>query len=102
MSVLCRRRLSGKKQGIGMVGSLIRLATAVLFAGALAGCATSPEVRFSDAGNRSNYGAKIQSPDMPNECVPYARARSGVSLRGDANTWWAQAAGRYARETSPA
>jgi len=85
-----------------MVGSLIRLATAALLAGALAGCATSPEVRYSDVGNRPTYGAKIQTPDMPNECVPYARARSGISIHGDANTWWTQAAGRYARETTPA
>ncbi len=35
-------------------------------------------------------------------CVPYARAVSGVSLRGDADTWWAQAAGRYDRGTRPA
>ena len=85
-----------------MVGSLIRLATAALLVGALAGCATSPEVRYSDAANRPTYGARIQNPDMPNECVPYARARSGISLHGDANTWWTQAAGRYARETTPA
>jgi len=85
-----------------MVGSLIRLATAALLAGALAGCATSPEVRYSDVASRPTYGAKIQNPDMPNECVPYARARSGVSIHGDANTWWAQAAGRYSREATPA
>lgn len=35
-------------------------------------------------------------------CVPYARDISGVSLRGDADTWWAQAAGRYDRGTRPA
>jgi surface antigen len=84
-----------------MVGSLIRLATAALFAGVLAGCATSPEVRYSSVADRPTYGAKIENPDMPNECVPYARARSGISIHGDANTWWAQAAGRYSREASP-
>jgi surface antigen len=79
-----------------MVGSLIRLATAALFAGALAGCASS-----SDYSARSDYGATIQTPDMPNECVPYARARSGIAIHGDANTWWAQAEGRYSREAAP-
>ncbi|WP_413204007.1 CHAP domain-containing protein [Rhodospirillum sp. A1_3_36] len=34
-------------------------------------------------------------------CVPYARAISGVSLRGDADTWWDQAAGRYTRDNRP-
>jgi len=84
-----------------MVGSLIRLATAALFAGALAACASSPDVRYSDIANRPTYGAKIENPDMPNECVPYARVRSGIPIRGDANTWWAQAAGRYQRGASP-
>jgi len=84
-----------------MVGSLIRLATAALLAGALAACASSPEVRYSDIADRPTYGAKIENPDMPNECVPYARARSGIPIHGDANTWWAQAAGHYQREASP-
>ncbi len=35
------------------------------------------------------------------ECVPYARARSGVALRGNAHTWWQAAAGRYPRDSQP-
>lgn len=36
-------------------------------------------------------------------CVPYARARSGIDLQGDAWQWWAAAAvsGRYDRSRSP-
>jgi surface antigen len=34
--------------------------------------------------------------------VPYARQASGVEIYGDANTWWGQAAGRYARSSRPA
>ena len=34
-------------------------------------------------------------------CVPYARARSGLTLRGDAWQWWDAAAGRYARARRP-
>ena len=34
-------------------------------------------------------------------CVPYARARSGLNLRGDAWHWWDAAAGRYARASRP-
>ncbi|WP_141563132.1 CHAP domain-containing protein [Teichococcus rhizosphaerae] len=37
----------------------------------------------------------------PVACVPYARARSGVELHGDAGTWWEAASGRYARGHSP-
>ncbi|MBW4093025.1 MAG: CHAP domain-containing protein [Proteobacteria bacterium] len=35
-------------------------------------------------------------------CVPFARALSGVRLRGDAATWWDAADGRYARSHAPA
>lgn len=35
------------------------------------------------------------------QCVPYARALSGVSIYGDAHTWWGQAEGRYARGNAP-
>lgn len=35
------------------------------------------------------------------QCVPYARALSGVTIFGDAHTWWDQAEGRYARGTAP-
>ena len=35
------------------------------------------------------------------QCVPYARAVSGIKLFGDAWTWWDQAEGRYARGLAP-
>jgi surface antigen len=35
------------------------------------------------------------------QCVPFAREVSGIDIRGNANTWWGQAAGRYDRGTSP-
>jgi len=35
------------------------------------------------------------------QCVPYARALSGVTIFGDAHTWWGQAEGKYARGSSP-
>ena len=35
------------------------------------------------------------------QCVGYAREVSGVAIRGDAHTWWQQAAGRYDRGTTP-
>ncbi len=37
----------------------------------------------------------------PISCVPYARARSGIALSGDAWQWWENAAGRYERGRSP-
>lgn len=35
------------------------------------------------------------------QCVPYARELTGVQIRGDAHTWWEQAAGRYERGSRP-
>ena len=34
-------------------------------------------------------------------CVPFARAVSGVEIRGNAKTWWDQAKGRYGRGQEP-
>lgn len=36
------------------------------------------------------------------QCVPFARERSGVAIRGNANTWWNQAAGDFVRVKAPA
>lgn len=58
---------------------------------ALAGC----------AGARDSVTSAAPAPG-PLECVPYARAVSGVELRGDAWTWWQAAEGRYRRGTAPA
>jgi surface antigen len=35
------------------------------------------------------------------QCAPYAREVSGIDIHGNANTWWGQAAGRYARGETP-
>lgn len=35
------------------------------------------------------------------QCVPFARAESGVELRGDASTWWRQAKERFETAKTP-
>ena len=35
------------------------------------------------------------------ECVPFARAASGIQIWGDAWTWWSQAASKYQRGQTP-
>ena len=37
----------------------------------------------------------------PLECVPFARAVSGIEIRGNANRWWQLAAGKYQRGRRP-
>src|SRR5580692_3785392 len=54
---------------------------------ALAACGGSPSRDIGQAA--------------PLECVPFARALSGVNLRGNAPDWWWQAGGRYARGRVP-
>jgi hypothetical protein len=41
------------------------------------------------------------SASIGTQCVPYARSRSGISIFGDAYTWWDSAEGRYARGNLP-
>jgi surface antigen len=48
----------------------------------------------------------LPNPDSPLafshlECVPVARALSGIQIRGDAYTWWGQAEGHYDRGHHP-
>lgn len=38
---------------------------------------------------------------VPVECAPFARALSGVRLRGAAADWWWEAQGRYGRSYAP-
>ena len=35
------------------------------------------------------------------QCVPFARALTGVTIFGDAHTWWGQAEGKYERGSKP-
>ena len=39
--------------------------------------------------------------DYVGQCVPFARAASGIAIHGDAWTWWDQAEGRYRRGAKP-
>ena len=57
----------------------------------LGGCAARPGTTSGGAVSAGGYLS----------CVPYARLRSGLDLRGDAWTWWDAAAGRYRRDARP-
>lgn len=52
-------------------------------------------------GPRTVLSRRTAAHDPSAECVPFARALSGVSLVGDAWTWWGQAEGRYRRGRAP-
>jgi hypothetical protein len=69
----------------------------------VAGCASVSESgRFGVAlPFPVTEGTRVEIPENPLECVPYARARSGIQLYGNAGTWWVGADGRYARSRTP-
>ncbi len=84
----------------------------------LAGCGPSTSERIAAANVRKPAppvtaaprathtaaisGPRIVTPVRRLQCVPYARQHSGIPIRGDAWTWWKQAAGTYQRSTRPA
>lgn len=73
----------------------------------IAGCATpkAPPEAVSTPVQPNPPLAALQAyavnPGIGTQCVPYARARSGIGIFGDAYTWWDTAAGRYARGSLP-
>ncbi|HET6158540.1 MAG TPA: CHAP domain-containing protein [Dongiaceae bacterium] len=73
----------------------------------LAGCATpkAPPEAVSVPPQSQQPLVSLQAysvrPGIGAQCVPYARARSGIGIFGDAYTWWDTAAGRYARGNLP-
>lgn len=69
----------------------MRAALAMLLLLTLTACGTS----------RQTVGPGGVQVAEPISCVPYARARSGIQLSGDAWQWWDAAAGRYARDRTP-
>lgn len=46
--------------------------------------------------------ANIVTPGRRLQCVPYARQRSSIQIRGDAWTWWRSARNKYQRSSTPA
>lgn len=58
----------------------------------LAGCST-----VDQAGSKKSF---YKIPKQI-QCVPHARAVSGVTIFGNAHTWWGQAKGKYNRGALP-
>jgi hypothetical protein len=79
-------------RGVGLRGCAWAAAIAALLA--LAGCGGSAGRSYP-----GSVGDVAASGGL--ECVPYARQVSGIDIRGDAWTWWSEAAGRYQRGEAP-
>lgn len=72
--------------------------------GAARGVAHEPDVQatLSVSSTTTRPSARVIATAARQECVPYARSVSSVSIRGDAWTWWRSAAERYGRDSRPA
>ncbi|MDE2266713.1 MAG: CHAP domain-containing protein [Alphaproteobacteria bacterium] len=80
--------------------ALQRMALPACLSLALAACATTPRAPVIPVAPTAP-NVRVEIPERPLTCVPYARAHSSVELRGDAWTWWRGAEGRYARAHWP-
>jgi len=69
----------------------------------LAACASPSRQAGLPAGTSVSAGgaAEMVAAARPLQCVPHARALSGLPIRGDAWTWWPAAEGRYLRGSAP-
>jgi surface antigen len=76
---------------------LLMAGAALAFLAAPAGARVALEA--DDRATVTGGGSASLPPYL--QCVPYARQVSGIQIRGDAHTWWGQAAGRYARGSEP-
>jgi surface antigen len=66
------------------------------------GALMEPVAEGSELAEFNSAEPRILRTGTRLQCVPYARAESGVDIRGDAKNWWTLAAGRYLRTQEPA
>lgn len=84
------------------MGMIERLAAVAFLAFVLEGCASNVMDYGENPMPREHGRAAVEAEDQkPLQCVPYAREHSDVKIRGDAYTWWDQAAGKYPRGNQP-
>ena len=75
------------------------ISLAALAALALAPGAAQAESATDYRGDTSRTSGKELPAYL--QCVPFARALSGIQIYGDAHSWWGQAEGRYKRGRKP-
>jgi len=64
---------------------------------AVTGCGTQSASRPTPVGPLPG----VEDAQLGGSCVLFARANSGIDIRGDAFSWWDLAAGRYLRGQVP-
>ncbi|WP_296674771.1 CHAP domain-containing protein [Novosphingobium sp.] len=89
LTLVAARTGTMKRSALTLAGILLTVAAAPLLADPV----------IDDSRLVSGGGSSALPPYL--QCVPYARQVSGITIYGDAHTWWHQAEGRYARGTRP-
>lgn len=82
------------------MGILQRIGVVISVALLAAACAGTPQNIALPAEPGKNLTLN-DAAQKPLQCVPYAREHSNVKIFGDAYTWWDQAAGKFARASTP-
>lgn len=75
----------------------LRAALFAAVAGVVVACTSTDQRQAGEAGWSEPGRGRLTR-----ECVPFARAVSGVQLHGNAADWWGRSEGRYARTARPA
>ncbi|SOC29662.1 Surface antigen [Thalassospira xiamenensis] len=92
----------------------MRLAVVIGFCMLVSGCFASASTPKPNSGLESDGVSTVTNVSLPSsrllpfaptdeflQCVPYARAVSGIEIYGDAWTWWDQAKNTYSRGKKP-
>jgi len=95
---------------LSLVGAAVGATWAIggaAHAGELTPLPASIEVRLEPLAETAALEQAVPTPKILRtsariQCVPFARVKSGIDLRGDAKSWWTLAAGKYDREKTPA
>lgn len=81
--------------------AVFALAAFAAFA-AIGAAQPNPEPQLAKPAKDGAPKPFVNTAGPPLQCAIYARQRSGIDIRGDAQSWWAQADGRYRRSGAPA
>ncbi len=89
-----------------VVRSVMRSVVLVASLVVLSACGSTRAPEFRDRHTerpdaRPDAHPRVVTPASPLQCVPYARAQSGIEIYGNANLWWAKAEGEFARDDQP-
>ncbi|MCJ8141281.1 CHAP domain-containing protein [Falsirhodobacter halotolerans] len=92
--------------GKRVLGALAALATMVCFGGQTmaAGGANTVQVAYvspTDMAQATQDAIRVVGGKRRIWCVPFAREVSGIEIKGNASTWWNQAANVYPRGQTP-